>query len=132
MRIGFTSFLAAVLLAGNAIAETKVYDCAVNSREDSGWIAEHYIFTLDDATKQSTAESRHHDAAPVEMKIDRKQRYKLTWRANLSGLSGRHYNMVYRATLNPAQNTVKIYAKFTNASLGNRPSGSGTCKVISG
>jgi len=118
-----------ILCAQAVQAETVTYDCSVNDRDDRGWIAPRYVFVID--PEQATAEiaSNHNDYQPAKYKLDRKQRFSLTWRLDMREISGSSVRVSYTARINPNDNSVVVRGKWINANFVNKPYGTGNCKV---
>lgn len=129
MKFKFALALAGSIFATTAIASPMVYDCNVESRESHGWIAQRYIFVIDNEKKVAFAESRHHDQLQAKLKVDRKDRYKISWPVRLKTSAGFDIGLRYSATISPVDNTVVVRGRITSDNAANKPVGHGTCSV---
>ncbi|SMO34762.1 hypothetical protein [Ruegeria faecimaris] len=127
-------FLASIftVFAQAAAAETITYDCAVRDRDGTGWVAPRYIFVIDKDGVSAQTASGHNEMQSAKLKIDRKKRYKLDWRVELTEFGGQKVRVNYTARIDPSDNTVKLRGNWVNANFVNKPSGQGKCKVIDG
>ncbi|MBO9435486.1 hypothetical protein J7394_14805 [Ruegeria sp. R13_0] len=112
-----------------ANAETTTFDCAVRDRDGSGWIAPRYIFVVDKENGAAQTVSGHNDVLPAVFKIDRKNRYSLSWQIELKEISGKTVRINYNARIDPSNDKIKLRGNWVNANFVNKPYGVGTCSV---
>ncbi|WP_170399971.1 hypothetical protein [Ruegeria arenilitoris] len=140
------ALLAALTLAcaaGAAHAEVQNYDCKLHSMEARGWIPGRVLVSVDADAKQARvydgairssnelANVPDETPAKAKLKVTRKGEYRMSWRINLMASSSGQLRVAYTATIDPKTNAFKMLASFPQANTLNRPSGVGSCKVVS-
>ncbi|MFW8592840.1 hypothetical protein [Cribrihabitans neustonicus] len=126
----------AMSVGGSAQAAVQSFDCAVDSVEESGWIPERVLLSLDaEANKARAYDGYIHHAheKPIDVKFKEvRGKYRMSWKLPVPSRASGSVRVSYTATLTPGTNDFRIKASFPLRNFANLPRGVGSCKLVEG
>ncbi|MES0823942.1 hypothetical protein [Ruegeria sp. SCP11] len=121
--------IATIFIAQDAVADFIQYECIIDRRTNYGWITKQYYVAVDPANGLAGVKNYLIGEVPADVKIDKKQRYQLSWEADTdTGYYG-ELRVYYSARLDPKTLNFKVRGRFSTVSFSDRPKGTGKCHL---
>lgn len=121
------------LMASEAVAQVSTYDCNVSSLEKRGFISPRLFFSID--TEQSKAavfdgivRAAYDNPVAADFEQLSNGQLRLKWKVRNLKSGSTSLSVDYRLQFRPQQRTFSIRANVKG--WDNRPTGQGTCKLI--
>lgn len=133
---GLAALAGLIGLAGTGVAaEVATYDCAVTSLEGRGFVSDRVVFSIDPAQNRAkvidgTVYYVHKEPIDAVLNKENGGRYRLKWQVKNIKSGSNSFNVDYTLTFRQSQSAVSIRANVKG--FDNRPTGSGSCKLVQG